>query len=649
MSFDTNVLGAFIIGSLIAYMATDNQDKCNESRPQVRPVQPVQQRIQPVQQLAQRVQQPVQTRADAAAEQRLRAEAAAKAKADAEAAQKRKAEQEKERLRLEAEQERLRAEAAKADAAQKRKAEQEKERLRLEQTRKSASAPLQIIVKTDNVDFTIPYTDYGVTINGIDGITNRCLIISLAESMKIPVDKFYNEIITKFEDKIKEDDFKYPDSVDKDKIENQILGSEFIDVSNFLSLFEICLPAETGIILFSPADIETHIINLNKDTRNGYFKEPLNDKTIYIMNLGDEHFVVGDNNGQHSKMHDIIRELYTPIDTMQSTAPIKICDTINATDAREEEKEDEEVEKKNEDNEQAAAAKEQKRQEEAREQERLRAEAEAEQERLRAEAEAREQERLRAEAEQKRLRAEAAAEQKRLRAEAEAEQERLRAEREAQEQAEAAREAEKQEQIRAEAEQKRLRAEAEKQERLRAEAEQKRKAEEQERLREEAAKELLEKAKSEVNAAADAEQQTEEKIRIEAANGETKTKDNVVNQIMKIIYPGTTIPEDDYTYLKLIKIITSINHRIDDPYKIETKSYNKLSDVDNLETILYKVLDNYINFKSHATDNVTDNPSFPKFLTILQRLQTHNKLGGKTLRLRNRTKKTRKIKKNLKL
>ena len=217
------------------------------------------------------------------------------------------------------------------------------------------------------------------------------------------------------------------------------------------------------------------------------------------------------------------------------------------------------------------------------------------------------------------------------------------AEREAQEQAEAAREAaEKQE---------RLRAEAEKQERLRAEAaarvaEQKRKAEEQERLRAEAAKELLEKAKSEVNAAADAEQQTEEKIRAEAANGETNTKDNVVNQIMKIINPGTTIPAENYTYLKLLHIITSINHRTDVLYKIDSKSYNKLSDVDELETILYKVLDNYINFKSkEATNNVTNNPSLPKFLTILQRLQKHNKLGGKTLRHRNRTKKTRKIKK----
>ena len=422
--------------------------------------------------------------------------------------------------------------------------------------------------------------------------------------MEIDSTALYEEIKKKYTEHTK--DIDKNDNALYKNLNQQILGNDFIEVGQFLSIFQLCLH-ERGIIFFSTAT-DDKIDLIPTTSTNGFFLEPLDENTIYIMNQDDRHFVVGVNDNKNKEMYNIIKQKYQNIKTYQNALPAKkilLCDNIkdrdtislieaqNAAEKEElkaaEEKEETDlkealqaslISKTDEDNRKAIKA------EVAKKQKRLQAEAE---ERLQAEAAAKEQERLRVEA--------AAKEEERLRVEAE-------------------------------------------EERLRVEAAKTRKAARE--LRVKISDNEVEKAKEAIS-----KRKTRKELVDVDLSLSVNEKNDLLNQIIKILkHKG--LPEEDYNFLKIRNVIAFVNHKLkNSTYKLtkEDTEYIHTNDIGQLETYLHKVLANYINFITETT-TISEKSPLKTILTELESLKTQNKLiGGKTLRLKNRTKKTRKNKK----
>ena len=150
---------------------------------------------------------------------------------------------------------------------------------------------------------------------------NRCLICSLAVILQKNKTDFYQTLIDKYTKHVSKVNIE---SIDMDNFKNQFLpktdGTDvLIEVPDFMSIFNLCL--KTGIVFFHPV-VRNTFNRLTFPTEAsqlpGYYVRPLLEDTPYIFNIGD-HFVVG--KGKLPKhIIDYVRTYYTPIDD----APIKI-------------------------------------------------------------------------------------------------------------------------------------------------------------------------------------------------------------------------------------------------------------------------------------------------------------------------------------
>jgi hypothetical protein len=196
------------------------------------------------------------------------------------------------------------------------------------------------------------YIDPGVIITIPEGklyagnYRNRCLILALATILKESSEDFYTRVMTVF-DKNK-DKIQLTSKLDQEQIDeiSQTIkgkiydGTNYIDVSIFFKIFQVCGLNNTGVIITNTMSNSSYFEITNRsqggfyikpiigDGNGGYILGDINATTPVIYNQNNQsHFVVGKTDSRiPDDMLSVIKQKYADYSHFTYTSPMQIPD-----------------------------------------------------------------------------------------------------------------------------------------------------------------------------------------------------------------------------------------------------------------------------------------------------------------------------------
>ena len=174
----------------------------------------------------------------------------------------------------------------------------------------------------------------------VNGYSNRCLVIALADVLNIDRTQFYNDILKSYEDQKGKMSTDMEQS-EKNEFNSQLFNNKQIEQDIFFKYFQIYALNQNGLIVAGP--VVRNVLTFKKDTQsqigssmsgNGLFIRPVNSsgqleditvETPIIYNFGNFHYEGGINKIS-AEMLALVKKNYQDYTEYTNLAPIKVME-----------------------------------------------------------------------------------------------------------------------------------------------------------------------------------------------------------------------------------------------------------------------------------------------------------------------------------